>query len=344
MRAARRPQTPASSARAVTAAACAASLVMLSACGGGGSGDAGTTTAAATTTADTSTSAAATTADSASTTASTTTTTSAASAATSTSATTSSSSGAIDPTNLAGTAHLTFDDEFDGLSLWNGASGTWDTTFYYDDSNVGSTLSGNGEQQMYINANYAGASSVKPWTVSSGVVSLTAAKASSSISSLINGYSYTSGMLNSYHSFSQTYGYFEISAKLPAGQGFWPAFWLMPTNGSWPPELDVMEVLGKDPTTLYTTVHYNSDNEMETQNVAVADMSAGFHTYGVDWEADYITWYFDHKQVYRVATPAGLNTPMYLILNLARGGDVDQTTPLPGSYQIDYVRVYAAGT
>ena len=67
-------------------------------------------------------------------------------------------------------ATLTFDDEFNNLSLWNGTSGTWDTTFWYDENNKGSTLAGNGEQEMYINANYAATSSVKPWTVSNGVL------------------------------------------------------------------------------------------------------------------------------------------------------------------------------
>ncbi|HKR89348.1 MAG TPA: glycoside hydrolase family 16 protein, partial [Phenylobacterium sp.] len=144
------------------------------------------------------------------------------------------------------TAQLTFDDEFNSLSLWNGSSGTWDTTFGYDDNNKGSTLTGNSEQEMYINANYAATSAVKPWTVNNGVLTLQAAKASPEISSQINGYQYTSGMINTNHTFAQEYGYFEMKAQLPAGQGLWPAFWLMPTDGSWPPELDIMEVLGND--------------------------------------------------------------------------------------------------
>ena len=62
----------------------------------------------------------------------------------------------IDPTNLAATATMTFDEEFNALSLWNGSSGTWATTFIFaDPKGNGSTLAGNNEQEWYINANYA---------------------------------------------------------------------------------------------------------------------------------------------------------------------------------------------
>jgi len=251
----------------------------------------------------------------------------------------------IDPNNLAGTATMTFDDEFNSLSLWNGSSGTWSTTLATSsDSANGASLTGNNEQEWYINNNYGPTSSVVPWTVNNGVLSLTAAPADSSIQPLINNYKYTSGLLESSHSFSQEYGYFEISAKLPAGQGFWPAFWLMPENNTWPPELDVMEVLGKDPTTLYTTVHTGSNNASDTKATTVADMSTGYHTYGVDWESDYITWYFDNQEVYKVATPSDMHQPMYMLLNLAVGGYwpgyVDSTTPFPSSMNIDWVRAY----
>src|SRR6516165_7859775 len=82
------------------------------------------------------------------------------------------------------TAQLTFDDEFNSLSLWNGSSGTWDTTYWYDDNNKGSTLAGNGEQEMYLNANNA-VTSVKPWSVSNGVLTLQAAPASASDSAAL---------------------------------------------------------------------------------------------------------------------------------------------------------------
>jgi beta-glucanase (GH16 family) len=138
---------------------------------------------------------------------------------------------AIDPNNLAATAVMTFDDEFNSLSLWNGTSGTWTTTFPFSaPTGNGGTLPANGEQEWYINSLYAPTASVQPWMVNSGILTLTAAKADPSIQPLINNYQYTSGEINSYHSFSQTYGYFEMRAQLPAGQGYWPAFCLLPES------------------------------------------------------------------------------------------------------------------
>jgi Ca2+-binding RTX toxin-like protein len=122
----------------------------------------------------------------------------------------------------------------------------------------------------------------------------------------------------------------------------------MPADGSWPPELDVMEVLGQDPTTLYTTVHtlQTGTHSSAGSGVSVASMSSGYHTYGVDWEADKITWYYDGKEVFETATPADMNKPMYLIANLAVGGywpgAASASTPFPANMQIDYIKAWSS--
>ena len=81
-------------------------------------------------------------------------------------------------------------------------------------------------------------------------------------------------------------------------------------------------------------------------STTVPDTSKAYHVYGMDWEADYITFYFDGKQVYRGRTPASMNTPMYMEANLALGGywpgNVDKTTPFPSNMKVDYIRVYTA--
>lgn len=97
---------------------------------------------------------------------------------------------------------------------------------------------------------------------------------------------------------------------------------------------------------LYTSAHAEVDGQevnIATQTT-VPDTSADFHTYGVDWEPDYLTWYFDGKEVYRHKTLPGMNTPMYIETNLAPGGDwggdVDSTTPFPSKMEIKWIRVY----
>jgi beta-glucanase (GH16 family) len=231
--------------------------------------------------------------------------------------------------------------------LWNGSSGTWATTFWYQDPTAsnGASLPSNGEEEWYINSNYGPTQGVKPWTVNNGVLTITATPTPSWLSGSVNNYSYVSGELNTYHSFTQTYGYFEMRAQLPAGQGFWPAFWLMPEDGSWPPELDIMEALGQNPNYLVTTSH-SAYAGMESLWTQVPNMTTGYHTYGMDWEPDYITWYFDGKAVYQIATPADMNKPMYIIANLAVGGN--WPGPADGyssaQYNIDYIRAYAGGS
>ena len=178
----------------------------------------------------------------------------------------------------------TFSDDFNSLSLRNGDQGVWDAKFWWA-PDKGSTLTGNGELQWYINPSYAPTSSVNPFSVKDGVLTITAAPASEAIQSQIDGYDYTSGLLNTHSSFSQTYGYFEIRADMPNEQGAWPAFWLLPEDGSWPPELDVVEMKGQDPNTVNVTVHSNETgtHTMESTPVKVASTD-GFHKYGVLWD------------------------------------------------------------
>lgn len=261
----------------------------------------------------------------------------------------------IDPNNLSQTATLTYNEDFDSLNLWNGVTGL-DTsggpqwTIYVTPTG---TRPFNQEQQWYVRADQPSGSTLpNPFNVHGGVVSITAAPSDAAQLHDLGGQPYTSGLVNTFHSFNQTYGYFEMRAELPAGQGIWPAFWLLPQDGTWPPEIDVLEMLGHDPTTLYTTVHslapgQTPGNHTMSQGVSsVADMSSGYHTYGVDWQPDMLTFYFDGHEVYQTPTPTDLDKPMYMIANLAIGGswpgDADATTPFPARMNIDYIRAYQA--
>ena len=254
----------------------------------------------------------------------------------------------IDPNNLSGTAKLTFADEFNTLNLWDGKSGTWTTGDSWGNEK-GFTLAGNGEQEWYINSTYAPTQNIKPWSVSDGVLNLTAQPTDDATKAIIGDHPYTSGQINTFNSFSQQYGYFEMRAQLPEGKGMWPAFWLLPENNSWPPEIDVIENLGDNMNKYYTTVHTNEtgSHTMSTTNITTPDLSAGYHNYGVDWEADKTTFFLDGKQVFQTDTPADMHNPMYMVANLAVGGYwpgyPDGSTAFPATMKIDYIRAYSDG-
>ncbi|HEV2505989.1 MAG TPA: family 16 glycosylhydrolase [Mesorhizobium sp.] len=238
---------------------------------------------------------------------------------------------------------LSFSDEFDTLSLRNGTSGTWDTNFWWGAKN-GSTLTSNGEKQWYIDHDYAATNSVHPVDVENGVLTITAARADDTIKPYINNYDYTSGLLNTYGSFAQTYGYFEIRADMPENHGVWPAFWLLPADGSWPPELDVVEMRGQDPNTVNVAAHSNETGSRTTVGSAVGvPDTEGFHNYGLLWTEDELVWYFDDTEIFRAQTPSDMHKPMYMLVNLAVGGAAG--TPAdglatPAEMQVDYIRAY----
>jgi beta-glucanase (GH16 family) len=213
-----------------------------------------------------------------------------------------------------------FSDEFNGNSL---DQQKWNVTY----------PSGSGELQQYI---------PDAFSFDNGILKIHA---------VANGNSelpFTSGILTTKGKFTQEYGYFEIRARVPKGQGLFPAFWLMPANGKWPPELDVFEVLGQDSSKVYMTVHYTNSNHYpgEVQgSYSGPDLSLEFHTYGLDWEPDRLTWYVDGVE--RFSTTQNVpHEPMFLLINLAVGGDwpgpPDHKTPFPSEFDINYVRVFSA--
>jgi beta-glucanase (GH16 family) len=161
---------------------------------------------------------------------------------------------------------------------------------------------------------------------------------------LINNYEYTSGILTTHDSFSQTYGYFEMKADLPENAGAWPAFWLLPEDGSWPPELDVVEKYGQKPNSLLVTAHTNETGQHTTVGSTVNVMdTAGFHTYGLLWTPEKLVWTYDGVQVAEAATPSDMNKPMYMLVDLAIGGQAGAPPDhlaTPAQMKIDYIHAY----
>ena len=241
---------------------------------------------------------------------------------------------------------LTFREEFDRFRpLRGGKDGIWRTTFGDGSkSDIGArTLSANKEVQVYVDADMADAAGLiglDPFKAHDGVLSITADRAPAHLRPRLGGYAYTSGLITTQPSFRQTYGYFEMRAALPRGKGLWPAFWLLPADLSWPPEIDVMESIG-DPGRVYVTAHSRTG---KAQGIEVRVAGDGFHTFAVAWDPKVLVWYFDGAEVGRQPTPSDLNKPMYLLANLAMGGDwagtPDETTAFPATYAIDYIRAY----
>jgi beta-glucanase (GH16 family) len=172
---------------------------------------------------------------------------------------------------------------------------------------------------------------------------------------------YTSARLKTLGLFSQAYGRFEARIKVPRGQGMWPAFWMLgediPKVG-WPAsgEIDIMEIIGKDPSTAYGSLHgpgYNGSRGYrgEYRLPGTVEFADAFHTFSIEWEPNVVRFYVD-DDLYATQTPKKLppdgkwvfDHPFFIILNCAVGGSwpgsPDATTQFPQEMLIDYVRVY----
>jgi uncharacterized protein YjdB len=178
--------------------------------------------------------------------------------------------------------------------------------------------------------------------------------------------SYTSGRINTQDKHNFTYGLFEVRAKVPVGQGFLPAFWMMAADenlyGQWPRcgELDIMEIMGQKTDKLYGTIHYgNPHSESQGTYLLTGDNFAdNYHTFSCEWEPGKIRWYLDGMLYHEendwysatvgqgtLTYPAPFDQPFYMILNLAVGGswvgNPDASTNFSNAaYTIDYVKAY----
>lgn len=165
---------------------------------------------------------------------------------------------------------------------------------------------------------------------------------------------YLSGLVRTWQEWS--HGRFEVRAKLPHGQGFWPAIWLLPRHASWPAggEIDIMEARGDLPYGMSSALHwgwdFNSRQYRSEWYESGANFQADFHDYAVEWEVGTVRFYVDGVEHMRLYEPdVGIpSTPKSLILNLAVGGNYsgypNQTTPFPSEFEVDYVRVWQRPT
>jgi beta-glucanase (GH16 family) len=175
---------------------------------------------------------------------------------------------------------------------------------------------------------------------------------------------YTSARILTRNRGDWKYGRFDIRARLPFGQGIWPAIWMMPTDeayGSWAAsgEIDIMEELGHEPNKVYGTLHYGGrfpSNKSSGLSYVLpsGDFSEDFHLFTLEWDSTSFRWKVDGNlyltktagQWYTAGflSPAPFDQRFYMILNLAVGGNwpksPDATTTFPQRLTVDYVRIF----
>lgn len=159
---------------------------------------------------------------------------------------------------------------------------------------------------------------------------------------------YNSAALNSLSSFNMTFGYFEVSAQIPAGAGMWPGFWLFSATGKSTDkqEIDILESIG-GLGQYFTSTHGAASGLTSVQNSTGINLASGLHRYGVDWRPDGLAFYFDGNIISQQPTPPGFTVPMCFVFNLAVGGpgswpgEPNAQTPFPAYFAVDYVRAWA---
>lgn len=236
-----------------------------------------------------------------------------------TTSTATSPSTAPKPFGQTGTFTLTFQDEFDS---WNSAK--WNDAIWYETSNP-----------------------TKNYGVSNGSLKIWPQRDASG--------KFFNRTIDTDGKYYQTYGFYEIEAKLPIGKGTWPAFWLFNHIGTRRPEIDIMEAYAGGgpssgwsdsnlhPTAYAPTVWIDAGRLAGTKTILTTDLSAAFHKYAVKWEANRQTFYFDGREVFSLNVT--MPDPMYIMLDLWYGsasGQPDSTTPtgMGNSYEVNYVRAW----
>lgn len=232
---------------------------------------------------------------------------------------------------------LAWKDEFNGSAL-----NTADWTFEIGN---GSDGWGNAEQQYYRTENTS---------VNDGYLTITAKKET------FGGYQYTSSRIKTQYNKTFKYGRIDIRAKLPKGQGIWPALWMLGANietVQWPAcgEIDIMELVGGGPgkdNTTHGTIHFDNDgtyaNVTKSYTLPKGDFYDQFHVFSVIWDETKITWLVDdqefHTQEISSAARKEFQEPFFLLFNVAVGGrwpgSPDATTTFPQKMMVDYVRVF----
>ena len=265
------------------------------------------------------------------------------------------------PTDIAAT--LAFEEDFSGMTL---SPERWQFTFAGPQESNPSiakrNLWANRERQVYFDPDYLGLG-IDPFRMEQGVLTIEARPLTPAAQALIRQdiasapgnleqtslplVEYSSGLISTRGRFEHQYGYFEIRARWSGGKGLWPAFWLLPAGGGWPPEIDILEAHGDKSDTSFHSLH--SRHVPSQTIVAHPRISDGeFHTYGALWTPEQIDFFVDGVLTASMPTRDDMHGPMFLVVNLAVGGGwpgmPDADTIFPATYEIDHVRVWQIAT
>ncbi len=231
---------------------------------------------------------------------------------------------------------LVFDEDFNDLSVSARGPGTRWTAHTPWGGDFG-------------DATFVDPTSGFPFSVSNGMLRIEMRKAE-------NGH-WQSGLMASVdpagEGFSLRYGYFEMRAKLPAGPGVWPGFWLdslIPPNSTDPSiEVDIIEHYGKFPDAFNSTVtvwpkskDVRQRSEMNINHVPPGSLSRDFHTYGAQVDPEWTVFYLDRVEIWRARTPPEHKHGLMILVDLGLGGGwpIDQA-PNPSYMYVDYIRAYS---
>jgi|GEM_PF-260154 len=206
---------------------------------------------------------------------------------------------------------------------------------------------GNNELQYYQKDNAS---------VNNSILTIKAVK--EEVTDMNTKFNYTSARLTTKDKYEVKYGRMEIRAKLPIGQGIWPAIWMLGNDideNTWPAcgEIDIMEYLGHQPSAIHGTIHGPVSAGPGVGSVYTLEsgqFNDDFHVFAIEWDADEVEFYVDN-QLYHVVNKQEIGDkdwvfdhPYYFILNLAVGGtwpgNPDETTTFPQTMQVDYIKVY----
>ncbi len=234
--------------------------------------------------------------------------------------------------------NLTWSDEFDGDVL---DESSW--TFEIGDGCAQGICGwGNNELQIYSD-------SEENLTVADGIMTITARPEAP----------FSSSRIISQDKREFEFGRIDVRARLPRGQGIWPAIWMLGVNISevgWPAsgEIDIMELVGHQASTSHGTAHWGRAGEGSRSSSRRFDIredfAERFHVFTILWKQNSIQWYVDETLFHEIdnVTTQGFaypfNQDFFFILNVAVGGNwpgnPDDTTVFPQTMEVDYIRVF----